>query len=198
MKITESGLKLIKEFEGCSLKAYKLSGENYFTIGYGHTCDNTITADTVWTQQQADEMLIQDLGKFEKYVNNVALPKFPSMNQNQFNALVSYTYNRGLKGLKQLIEASGNLLEVSQNLIIYWGTATKYRTGLMRRRKAEQDLFNTFDLSEEYLNALQTLVDAKIVSTPSVWKTENISPKNVRSLVIKMAKFIEDIENNKM
>lgn len=192
MKISQSGIDLIKKFEGCSLTAYKLEGESYWTIGYGRTFDNSITASTVWTQEQAEEALIEDLAKYEKYVNNIALVKFPNMTQNQFNALVSYCYNRGQGGLKQLINASETLSEVSSNLIIYWGSAERYKTGLLRRRKAEQELFNTIELSKEYIEALDILIKANIISSPSVWKEEAISPKNVRSLIIKMARYISN------
>ena len=64
MKINEAGLALVKSFEGCSLKAYKLTGESYYTIGYGHSFDSSINASTVWTQVQADKGLIDDLQRY--------------------------------------------------------------------------------------------------------------------------------------
>ena len=142
MVTNELGLKLIKSFEGCHLTAYKLSGERYYTIGYGHSFDNNIKAGTTWTQAQADNALRQDLKTFENYVTNIACSKF-KLNENQFSALVSYCYNRGPGGLRQLISNSPTIQDVAKNITIFWGSAITYYNGLMRRRKAEQELFNT-------------------------------------------------------
>ena len=56
MTTGDKGLALIKQFEGCSLKAYKLPGERYYTIGYGHSFDSAITAGTVddWARETFD------------------------------------------------------------------------------------------------------------------------------------------------
>ena len=108
MITSEKGLSLIKKWEGCTLKAYKLTGEKYYTIGYGHSFDTSITAGTVWTQAQADAALKKDLQKFEGYVAaDVPLP----LNQHQFDALVSYCYNRGRGGLRQLVAACKTLAD---------------------------------------------------------------------------------------
>jgi peptidoglycan hydrolase-like protein with peptidoglycan-binding domain len=56
---------------------------------------------------------------------------------------VDYTYNRGIKGLKQLLENSKTNSDISDNILVYWGSNTAYKTGLMRRRKAEKALFDT-------------------------------------------------------
>ncbi|SFA87195.1 Phage-related lysozyme (muramidase), GH24 family [Acetitomaculum ruminis DSM 5522] len=143
MRTNTAGINLIKSFEGCTLTAYKLAGEQYYTIGYGHSFDKSITAGTRWTEKQAENALIADLVKFENYVTNIALVKFPNLNSNQFSALVSYCYNRGAGGLRQLITNSYNINSLSQNIVKFWGSATRYRTGLVRRRTAEQKLFNT-------------------------------------------------------
>ena len=136
MKINNEGLALIKQFEGCSLKAYKLAGEQYYTIGYGHSFDNTITATTVWTQKQAEDALVKDLQKYCKYVDDVELTKFKNLNSNQCNALMSYCYNRGAGGLRQLVTNSKSIEEMGNNIVIYWGSAMRYKTGLVRRREA--------------------------------------------------------------
>lgn len=138
MKCNTLGLNLIKSLEGCKLTAYKLKGERNYTIGYGHT-DSSIKAGQKITQLQADNYLKTDLEKFEKYVEKHS--KF-ALNENQFSALVSYTYNRGYKGFKQLIDNS-NESNLSDNIVKYWGTNTNYKTALINRRKKEQKLFNT-------------------------------------------------------
>ena len=140
MTIGPNGLTLIKHWEGCDLKAVKLVGEKYYTIGYGHTFDPSIKKGTTWTKAQAEAALKKDLKEFEGYVNkHVPI----ALNQNQFDALVSYAYNRGLGGLKQLISHSKTVSDYAKNIVVYWGTATYYKTGLLNRRRAEQKLFNT-------------------------------------------------------
>lgn len=140
MRTGDNGIALIKKFEGFLQKAYRLPGEAYYTIGYGHSFDTSIKAGTVWTKAQAEAQLKIDLRKFEKYVNDYVPVK---LNQNQFDALVSYAYNRGLGGLRQLVSNSKTISDYSKNIVIYWGSATRYKTGLINRRKAEQKLFNT-------------------------------------------------------
>ena len=144
MKTSDKGIELIKKFEGCRLRAYKLPGEKYFTIGIGHSFDPSITADTVWTAAQAEMALRIDLQKFEKYVNDlVPIP----LTQSQFDALVSYVYNRGKGGLKQLVDNSKTVEDYSNNIVKYWGTAERYKDALIKRRKAEKELFDSRDIN---------------------------------------------------
>jgi lysozyme len=149
----EAGIALIKRFEGLKYKAYKLEGEDYYTIGYGHSFDPSITADTVWTQEQCEKALREDLDKFEGYTSSAVTNIVP--NDNQFGALVSYCYNRGLgksdgsNGLRQLVKNSRTIHEYANNFLVYWGTAQRYKKGLLERRKAEQVLFLTGCLDTE-------------------------------------------------
>lgn len=148
MVTSENGRNLIKQWEGLYLTAYKNKGETYWTIGYGHYGADVYEGMTI-TKEQAEQMLIDDLKPFEKGVHEIAVSKFPNINQNQFDALVSYAYNRGLgasdghNGLRQLIYNSDTLAEVSSNFVVYWGTNQNYYNGLINRRKKEQALFNT-------------------------------------------------------
>ncbi len=139
MQTGPNGLALIKKYEGLTLRAIMLLGESWYTIGYGHSFDANVKAGTVWTKEKAEAQLKIDLRKFEKYVDTYVPVK---LNQNQFDALVSYTYNRGLGGLKQLVSHSKTIADYSKNIVVYWGSATRYKTGLVNRRKAEQKLFN--------------------------------------------------------
>lgn len=135
LRISDAGIKLICKFEGCRLTAYRLKGEQYYTIGYGHSFDPNIKAGTVITQAQAEAYLRQDLAKFEKTVNNLVPFK---LTQSAFDALVSYTYNRGAGGLKQLLNNSKGFTQVGNNMTVYWGSATAYKNGLINRRTKEQ------------------------------------------------------------
>ena len=66
MKTGSEGQRLIKNYEGCRLKAYKpVAKEKEYTIGWGHY---GVPAGTVWTQQQADEQFVKDLVRYENYV----------------------------------------------------------------------------------------------------------------------------------
>jgi GH24 family phage-related lysozyme (muramidase) len=140
MEMGSKGLELLKSFESCSLKAYKGTGESNYTIGWGH-CNASIKSTDKITQAQADAYLVEDLKYFENLVTTNA-SKF-SLNQNQFDALVDYTYNRGIKGLKELISNSKSISDISKNILIYWGSNTAVKTGLMKRRNAEKTLFDT-------------------------------------------------------
>jgi GH24 family phage-related lysozyme (muramidase) len=89
MKISKQCFDMIKQFEGIRLNAYKaVPSEQYYTIGIGHYGPD-VSKDMVITEQEAEDMFRNDVERFEKYVNNLGLP----LNQNQFAALVSFTYN---------------------------------------------------------------------------------------------------------
>lgn len=138
--MNREGLALLKSLEGCRLTAYKLSNEKYYTIGYGHYGADVKKGQTI-TQAQAEALFLKDLEKFEKHVDNVAVKKFGALTPNQHAALTSYCYNRGLGGLKELINNSSTIEEVARNFPIYWGSNTTYKNALINRRKKEQALF---------------------------------------------------------
>ncbi len=138
MKTNRAGLDLIKHYEGCRLKAYHLKGEKYNTIGWGHYGPD-VTDGMEITQAQADKMLEQDVVKFEKYVEKYCkIPLTPNRNA----ALVSYTYNRGPGGMKQLAQNCHTVQEYSDGIVKYWGSATRYKNALIGRRKKEKALFD--------------------------------------------------------
>lgn len=139
MEMNNLGLTLLMSLEGCRLTAYKNKGEKNFTIGYGHS-DASIKAGQTITQAKADALLKEDLKKFEKYVTNNT--KF-ELNENQFSALVSYTYNRGYKGFRELMNNTTKVSDLSDNMVKYWGSNTNYKTALINRRKKEKALFDT-------------------------------------------------------
>ena len=84
MKTSDKGVKLIKAFEGLSLTAIRLAGEEYYTIGYGHYGKEVKPGQRI-TEAEAERLLRADLQKFEEWVNTI--PEFTT-NQNQFDALV--------------------------------------------------------------------------------------------------------------
>ena len=85
-----------------------------------------------------------DLKKFETYVNNKSYVPH-QLNQNQFDALVSFTYNCGPGNLKKLV-ANRTLPEIANEILSYNKSKGKYLRGLARRREAERKLFLSGDL----------------------------------------------------
>jgi len=145
MKTSEKGLELIKHFEGLRLKSYLCPGR-IRTIGYGTTrIDGLPVQDSaVITKQQAEEYLAKDVVQFEDIIK--ALVKVP-LNQNQFDALVSFTYNLGGSAL----ESSTMLRLLNQGKYIFaadefpkWNKVRgKDFAGLTARRQAEKELFES-------------------------------------------------------
>ncbi len=140
MKISNKGIDLITKFEGCQLKAYKCPA-GVWTIGYGHT-ENVKKGDTLASEQEARELLLKDMKKYEDYVNKAVADKsirFP-LNQMQFDALTSFVYNCGYGNLLQLVRGR-NAQTVAKKMLLYDKGGGKVLSGLTRRRKAEQKLF---------------------------------------------------------
>lgn len=138
-KIGQAGLDLIKQFEGCRLTAYKCAA-GVLTIGYGHTAG--VHSGMTITQAQADAYLLEDVAKFEKYVNNPAyVPVTDKLNQNQFDALVSFAFNLGAGNLKKLCKGR-TVAQIATAMLQYNKAGGKVLAGLTKRRKAEQALFN--------------------------------------------------------
>lgn len=141
--INAAGLDLIKSFEGLRLTAYPdpQSGDAPWTIGYGHT--GRVLEGDVITAEQADAFLAADLAVFEEGVaSSVSVP----LTDNQFAALVSFSFNLGLGRLR------GSTLLRLFNDGDDEGAAGEFPKwtagglpGLVRRRAAEQALFRRPD-----------------------------------------------------
>lgn len=138
-RIGQAGLALIKQYEGCRLAAYRCAA-GVWTIGYGHTAG--VHSGMTITQAQADAYLQQDIAKFEGYVNNPAyVPITTNLNQNQFDALVSFAFNLGAGNLRKLCKGR-TAAQIAQAMTQYCKANGKVLAGLRRRRAAEQALFN--------------------------------------------------------
>lgn len=141
--IGTAGLALIKQFEGCRLTAYKpVPTETYWTIGWGHYGPDVREGQTI-TQAQADAMLAADCQRFADAVDNPAYcPLTAQLNANQRDALISFTFNCGAGCLKTLCKGR-TLPQICTAMALYNKSGGKPLAGLTRRRKAEQELFNT-------------------------------------------------------
>lgn len=139
MKISEEGKQLIKKFEGCELEAYKCSA-GVWTIGYGRT--KNVSKGDVCSQEQADIWLAEELPVFGAYVSDaVTVP----LDQNEFDALVAWTYNLGptnLNNSTMLKVLNENKKDEVPSQMRRWNKANgKVLEGLERRRLAESLLF---------------------------------------------------------
>ena len=146
MKISNNGLSLIKQFEGFSSSPY-LCPAGVPTIGYGSTYyeDGTKVTlkDKPITEERATQLLEFIANKtFSENINKVV--KVP-LNQNQFDALVSFAYNIGNKNFNwstllkklNLSDYEGASLEFGR-----WNQANgKILNGLVSRRQKEKELF---------------------------------------------------------
>lgn len=141
MKISKRGLDLIKSFEGLSLRAVRLPGEDFYTIGYGH-----YGADVSPTQRmtvpEAEALLRKDVAQHEGWVNAaIARSQMGRANQNQFDALVSFSYNCG-PGWLQTLTVARTAAEIAGHWMQYTASSSEaYRQGLTNRRRKELALF---------------------------------------------------------
>lgn len=144
MKTSGEGIALIKKFEGCELNAYQCSAD-VWTIGYGHT--RGVNEGDTCTKDDAEKILIDDLVEFEGYVNDLVDAE---LTQNQFDALVAWTFNLGPTNLKSstLLTRlnSGDLDDVPHQIKRWNKAGGKVLDGLVRRREAEALLW----LEEEW------------------------------------------------
>ena len=144
MITSQKGIDLIKHYEGLRLKAYVCSA-GVLTIGYGTTIypnGNFVKLGDICTLEQAETYLKNDLKRFESAVNRlVGLP----INQNQFDALVCFTYNVGVGNLQSstlLKMINLNRFEEASLQFERWNKAGgKELKGLTLRRLAEKKLF---------------------------------------------------------
>lgn len=139
MKTSKNGINLIKNFEGCRLEAYKCPA-GVWTIGYGHTAG--VKQGQKITKFQADALLIIDLEKFEKAVTKLVKKL---ITQNEFDALVSFTFNVGIGNFEKstlLRLINMGQFELASKQFERWIYASgKPLNGLKKRRLAEKTLF---------------------------------------------------------
>ena len=137
MKTSQRGINLIKQFEGVRLTAYKCPAGVY-TIGYGHT--RGVQRGMKITEEEASAFLTADLLNSEK-----AVERYDSVyhwNQNEFDALVSFTFNCGATNLRSLLRnGRRNRSQIAAALPLYRKAGGKVLKGLERRRAAEKALF---------------------------------------------------------
>ena len=138
MNTGNEGIRLIKNYEGCRLTAYQCSA-GVWTIGWGHTGKvdgKAVCKGMTITQAKADALVVSDLVVYENHVKDLKR----SFNQNEFDALVSFTYNCGQGSLQTLCRNRSNK-QIAEALLKYNKAGGKALAGLTKRRKAERELF---------------------------------------------------------
>lgn len=145
MKLNKAGADLIKEFEGCKLKAYQCSAMKW-TIGYGNTFyddGKPVMPGHVITQEKAEQLFeliaLDFAGKVAKLVPT-------HINPNQFGALVSFAYNCGVVNLQKStllkkVNANNNDPSIRSEFLKWNKAGGKVLGGLTRRREAESNLY---------------------------------------------------------
>lgn len=146
MKISENGINLIKFFEGFCAKPYKCTS-GVPTIGYGATfyLDNSKVKmdDKAINKADATVLLRKMVSLFEDQVNSFL---DADLNQNQYDALISLSYNIGWNGLKKsklmtVININPNNIEISKHWIKWVNSAGRKSNGLLKRRMIELELY---------------------------------------------------------
>lgn len=139
MKISDRGIDLVKSFEGLRLKAY-LCPAKVWTIGYGSTGPH-VRAGMVISEAEAEELLREDLSRFEDGVSDLAEP----CTQGQFDAVVSFAFNVGLEALRKStllkMHKAGTFGAAAQQFLRWNKAGGKVLAGLTRRREAEKELY---------------------------------------------------------
>jgi len=142
LSLDQAGINLIKGFEGWSSCYYK-DVAGYGTIGYGHLVKSgdPYKSGTCISEQDGENLLASDAQSFVDCVNGLGA----SLNQNQFDALVSFSYNLGcgaLSSIKTLLQ-QGNYGAVCGKMEQYTHAGGKVVQGLVNRRKSECNMFNS-------------------------------------------------------
>lgn len=144
MKTSNGGVVLIKGFEGKRLVAYD-DGVGVWTIGFGtikYPNGARVKRGDKCTEAQAEQYLRNDLIKFENAVNRLVKV---TLTQNQFDALISFTYNLGETNLNSstlLKKLNSKDYKGAAKEFLRWNRAGgRILNGLVKRRKAEMELF---------------------------------------------------------
>lgn len=138
-KTSPQGVKLLIERESLELQAYRDS-EGYWTIGVGHLLSldkGADFSDLVWTRDHAEKVFAEDLAKYERAVNDSV---HVSMEQHQFDALVSFAHNVGVAGVMNswvVRELNAGRLQAAAAAFDNWHKPSS----IISRRNGEREQF---------------------------------------------------------
>ena len=144
MRISQTGINLIKKWEGVRLQAYWDAYGKVWTIGYGHT--KGVYQGMTITQKQAEDFLRSDIESHVRYMKKVITVP---LNQNQFDALCSFHFNLGayiLQNSTMLKNINARKwTTVAENMKQYCYSGGVWLQGLYNRRVDEANLFLTIN-----------------------------------------------------
>lgn len=141
--INDAGLELIKTFEGCRLRAYPDPGTGGapITIGYGAT-GSEIHLGLIWTQDQADARLVEDVERFCEAVEEALTV---DVSENEFAAMVCLAFNIGAAAFRKStllrLVNEGDMAGAAEQFLRWNRAGGRVMEGLTRRRTAERALF---------------------------------------------------------
>jgi lysozyme len=148
LKTSQAGMEHIKKWEGCVLKQY-ICPAGKPTIGIGHVVLPSEKFPEKITEKEALDLLSKDVARFETAIyKNVSVP----LNQNQFDALVSFLFNVGEGGIVNSgvqRELNANNYDKVPEKLLEWckfkdkNGVKQTNVGLLNRRKSEAQLFST-------------------------------------------------------
>ena len=143
LKIGHAGSDLIKSYERCRLRAYLPTPDDKLTVGWGHT-GSDVTADTVWTQEEADAAFLKDLEWVEECVGKAVTAQ---LTQNEYDSVCSLVFNIGCTnfGKSTLVKLiNEHNFDAAALEFRRWSKQKGVElAGIVRRRVAEEKLFET-------------------------------------------------------
>lgn len=144
MTTSRLGMRLIKDFEGLRLGAYKCPA-GVWTIGFGHT--KGVKPGQVITEAQACDYLVEDIGPIERQLNKLGI----NFRQEQFDALVSWIFNLGIgkfnaSTILKKIQTDASDEDIASEFIRWIYAGGKPLPGLKKRRVAEANMFVGYEL----------------------------------------------------
>jgi lysozyme len=141
----KEAIELIKKYEGCKLVAYQCSAK-VWTIGFGSTFyengAKVQIGDTI-TQHRAESLLLITANKFAVEVRKLVKS---NLNEKQMAALISFAFNLGMGALQKstllkLVNSNPSSPQIRNEFMKWINAGGKPLNGLIRRRKAEADLY---------------------------------------------------------
>jgi lysozyme len=145
MTYSENCIKLIKKLEGLYLTSYKCPA-NVWTIGWGsitYEDGSPVKKNQTITRKRAEELLKWEMDKKSNEINKL---KVWLNNQNQFDAILSFTYNIGIGALRRstllkIARINPNDIEIRNQFMRWVNKGSNFEKGLTNRRKIEADLY---------------------------------------------------------
>ena len=159
VSISDQGIGFVADYEKFYALPYRGQDSQNRTVGYGHVItksDGTKYDDGI-TEEEALNLLLSDLAVAMKYVNEFLITYQITLTQNQFDALVSFTFNAGpdwitkASGLKDVL-ISKNFSKVGDEMMRWIYVNGQKSEGLYRRRADEVQIFYNEEYTRDYPN----------------------------------------------